>query len=31
MNYLQDNIFKFFFIKYNRLLFLEKIDFVRNI
>ena len=31
MNYLKDNIFKFFFKKYNRLLFFKKINIFHNI
>ena len=31
MNHLQDNIFEFFLIKHNRLLYFEKTDFVHNI
>ena len=31
MNYLEDNIFEFFFKKYNRLLFFLKINFFHNI
>ena len=31
LNYLKDNIFEFFFKKYNRLLFFEKKFFLHNI
>ena len=31
MNYLKDNIFEFFFKKYNRILFLKKNNFFHNI
>ena len=31
LNYLKDNIFEFFFKKYNRLLFFEKKNFLHNI
>ena len=31
LNYLKDNIFEFFFKKYNRLLFFEKKIFLHNI
>ena len=31
LNYLKDNIFEFFFKKYNRLLFFLKINFFHNI
>ena len=31
LNYLKDNIFEFFFKKYNRLLFFKKIIFFHNI
>ena len=31
LNYLKDNIFKYFFKKYNRLLFFKKITFFQNI
>ena len=31
MNYLKDNIFKFFLKKYNRLLFFKKINIFHNI